>query len=73
MADGGGEIIIRGGSCEIYFDHSAFPVDENDPSKRKHNTSNIKQIIISDDGYFENYDTGEHPNKFEGTIRIRYS
>lgn len=70
MSDGSGEIIIKGGSCEIYFDHDTFHRDENDPRKRKHPTLNIKQIIISGDSAFQNHDTGEHPNKFEGTIRI---
>jgi hypothetical protein len=70
MADGSGEIIIRGGSCEIYFDHAVFPQDENDPKRRKHDTLKIKQIIISGDSEFANYDTGEHSDKYEGTVRI---
>ena len=70
MSDGSGVIIIKGGSCEIYFDHDVFRVDESDPKKRKHETLNIKQIIISGDGQFADHDTGEHPTKFEGTIKI---
>lgn len=72
MSDGSGEIIIKGGSCEIYFDHDVFQRDENDPRKRKHETLKIKQIIISGDSQFPDHDTGEHPNKFEGTVRIIY-
>jgi hypothetical protein len=70
MSDGSGEIIIRGGSCEIYFDHDVFQLDENDYKKHKNVTLNIKQIIISGDSQFADHDTGEHPNKFQGTVKI---
>ncbi len=70
MGDGGGDIIIKGGSCEIYFDHNAYEKDESDPQKRKHRTLNIKQVTITGDQYFRDYDTGEHPEGFKGTIRI---
>jgi hypothetical protein len=70
MADGSGEIIIKGGSCELYFDHDVFQRDEYDLTKRKHATLNIKQIIISGDPEFSDHNTGEHPTKFTGTIRI---
>ena len=69
MSDGGGEIIIKGGSCEIYFDHDVFRPDENDPKKRRASL-NIKQITISGDNQFADHDTGEHADKFAGTIRI---
>ena len=68
--DGSGEIIIKGGSCEIYFDHDAFPRDAVDMRKRRHSTLNIKQITISGDSEFPDHDTGEHSTKFTGTIRI---
>lgn len=70
MADGSGEIIIKGGSCEIYFDHDIYQAVEGDSKQRKCNTLKIKQIIISGDDQFEDYDTGEHEDKFKGTIRI---
>lgn len=69
MSDGSGEIIIKGGSCEIYFDHNIFGPVEGDPTKRQA-TLSIKQITISGDGEFEDHDTGEHSNKFTGTIKI---
>jgi hypothetical protein len=70
MSDGSGEIIIKGGSCEIYFDHDVFQHDQVDPKKRSHATLNIKQIIISGDEQFSDYDSGEHPTKFTGTIKV---
>ena len=69
-SNGSGDIIIKGGSCEIYFDHEGFQRDETDQRKRKHATLNIKQIVISGDPEFANYDTGEHSTKFTGTVKI---
>ena len=67
--DGSTEIIIKGGSCELYFDHEAFTRDEVDLKKR-HGSKDIKQIIIIGDGEFASLDTGEHSTKFTGTIKI---
>jgi hypothetical protein len=72
MADTSGEIVIKGGSCEINFDHSVFPLVEGEARIRKHETLEIKQIIISDDSLFDDYDSGEHEVGFKGTIRILY-
>jgi len=69
MSDGSGEIIIKGGSCQLFFDHDVFQGDVNDAKKHSHATLNIKQIIISGDEQFE-YDSGEHPTKFTGTITV---
>ena len=71
--DGSNEIIIKGGSCELYFDHDLFARDQADVRKRSHATKNIKQIIISGDEEFADHDTGEHSTKFTGTFRINYS
>ncbi|HKB65721.1 MAG TPA: hypothetical protein VKC61_07665 [Pyrinomonadaceae bacterium] len=70
MSDGSGEIIIKGGSCEIYFDHDIFEAVENDPKRHKHATLSIKQITISGDSEFKDHDTGEHSDKFTGTVKI---
>ncbi len=70
MSNGSGEIIIKGGSCQIYFDHEVFQRDESDPKMRSHGTLKIKQIMISGDEQFGDYDSGEHPTKFTGTIKV---
>ena len=72
MSDSSGEIIIKGGSCEITFDHEVFPLVEGEARIRKHETLEIKQIIICDDPLFDNYDSGEHETGFKGTIRVIY-
>lgn len=70
MSDSSGEIIIKGGSCEITFDHDVFPLVQGETMKRKHNTLEIKRIIISDDPLFEDYDSDVHEVGFTGTIRV---
>jgi hypothetical protein len=73
MSDSSGEIIIKGGSCEITFDHDHFPLVVGEDRKRKHNSLEIKRIIISDDPLFDDYDSDEHEVGFKGTIRVIYS
>ena len=70
MSDGSGEIIIKGGSCEIYFNPEEFPEYGKDPKRHKTESLSIKQIIISGDSEFKDFDTGEHPSRFLGTIKI---
>jgi len=70
MSNGSGEIIIKGGSCQIFFDHDVFESAPSDPKMHSHATLNIKQIIISGDEQFGDYDSGEHPTKFTGTIKV---
>jgi len=70
MSDSSGEIIIKGGSCELTFDHEVFPLVQGETRIRKHNTLEIKRIIISDDPLFEDYDSDEHEEGFKGTIRV---
>jgi hypothetical protein len=63
----GSDIIIKGGSCEIHFDHDSFKKDETDPGKRKHDTLKIKRIVITGD---HSFDSGDIPSGFRGEIRI---
>ncbi len=63
----GGDIIIKGGSAEIRFDHGLFKQDEKDPQKHKHDTLKIKRIVISGD---KGFDSGDTPNGFKGEIKI---
>ena len=63
----GGDIIIKGGSAEIHFDHDVFKRDTADPKKRRHDNLKIKRIVISGD---HSFDTGDVPNGFKGEIKI---
>ena len=69
MSDGGGDIIIKGGSCKIHFDDGVFKKDENDPKRRrhKHDTLQIKRIVIKGNKSFDSEDIADG---FKGEIRI---
>ena len=70
--DGSGDIIIRGGSCELFFNHDAFVKDGSDPKKRKHDSARINRITITGDSRFEDFDSKDHPDAegFKGTITV---
>ena len=68
MADTGGDIIIKGGSCEIHFEDGLYTKDGDDPKRRihKHVSYKIRRIEISGDDVFK----GDFPDGFEGEINI---
>jgi len=65
----GGDIIIKGGSCEIHFDDGVFRKDPSDPRKRKHrhDTLKIKRIVITGN---QQFDSNDIPGGFNGEIKI---
>jgi hypothetical protein len=63
----GGDIIIKGGSAEIHFDHELFKQDQGNSRKHKHDSLKITRIVVSGDA---NFDSNELPNGFKGEIRI---
>ncbi len=67
----GGDIIIKGGSCEINFNDSQFEIDSADPRNRIHrrDTILIKRIIVSGN---QEFDSKDIPDGFQGKITITY-
>ncbi len=63
----GSDIIIKGGSAEIHFDHGVFKQDTANPRRRMHDTLKITRIVISGD---KNFDSNDIPDGFKGEIRI---
>jgi hypothetical protein len=65
----GGDIIIKGGSCEIHFDDSVFQKDPANPRKRRHRDDNwtIKRIVITGN---QEFDSKDIPGGFKGEITI---
>ena len=56
----GGDIIIKGGSCDLIFDDSIYPPDPADPKKHKNkNNQKVTRVVISGDITF---DSGDHPS-----------
>jgi hypothetical protein len=47
MADGG-DIIIRGGSCNLIFNDSIYPADPGDPGSHKNkDNQKVTRVIIT--------------------------
>lgn len=69
-ADGSGEIIIKGGSCEIHFDDGVFTAYTKD-GKQNHmqDELQITQIVVEGNRTF---DSGKIDGGFYGEIRIMY-
>ena len=65
----GGDIIIKGGSCEIHFDDGLYKKDPSDPKRRKHSnaTLRIKRIVITGNRQFDSQDIADG---FKGDITI---
>ncbi len=56
----GGDIIIKGGSCDLIFDDSMYPADPSDPRKHKNkNNQKVTRVVITGDITF---DSGDHPS-----------
>lgn len=70
-ADGSGEIIIKGGSCEIHFDDGVFDKETTSDKKQKHKHKKdvkINRIVITGT---KSWDSGDITG-FKGDITIRY-
>ena len=71
MSDGSGEIIIKGGSCELHFEEGLFDKDPNDPKRHKHKKDqvNIRRIVITGN---QNFDSSDIPGGFKGEVKITF-
>jgi hypothetical protein len=67
MADGG-DIIIRGGSCDLIFDDSMYPADPRDPGSHKNkDNQKVTRVMITGD---ISYDSGDHPSGLHCDITV---
>jgi hypothetical protein len=66
----GGDIIIKGGSCEIKFNGLHFPKDEAETGLAKHSRGDLKitKIVITGDTELDK----AFPNGFTGEIKVSY-
>jgi hypothetical protein len=68
MGDGGGDIIIKGGSCYLIFSNDMYLEEPGDPSSHKNKRNQkITQVVITGDIQF---DTGEQPNGLKCDIHV---
>jgi hypothetical protein len=66
----GGDIIIKGGSCEIQFNNRHFQKNNNEAELAKHtNDLKITKIVINGDASFDQ----DFTKGFSGEIIISYA
>ena len=65
MSDGGGDIIIKGGSIDLQYDETIYTRDQKDPKSHKNANRKIIRVVITGD---ISYDSGERPEGIICTI-----
>ena len=70
MSDGGGEIIIKGGSVNVVFDESVYKKDPSDPKKHENANRKITNIVIVDENGGERFNSGDNQGGLKWTITV---
>jgi hypothetical protein len=70
MSDGGGEIIIKGGSVNVQFDDNVYKKDPNDPKKHENANRKITNIVIVDENGGERFNSGDNQGGLKWTITV---
>ena len=70
MSDGGGDIIIKGGSVDLDFDDSIFRKDPGDPKKHENANRTITKITIVDENNNPIYDSGDQPSGLKWKVTV---
>ena len=69
MAEGE-DIIIKGGSIELEFDHEVYPNNPSNPKKHQNPNRKISRIVVVDDNGGQKFDSGESQNGLKWTITV---
>jgi hypothetical protein len=69
MADGG-DIIIKGGSVELFFDEGIYTKDPADPKRHENANRTITRIRILDEKNSPVYDSGDNPAGLKWTVTV---
>ena len=70
MGDGGGDIIIKGGSVDLFFDEGIYTKDSADPKRHENANRRITRITIVDDKNDPVYDSGDNPDGLKWTVTV---
>ena len=71
MAEGEGEIIIRGGSVNLDYDDAIYVKDRNDPKVHRNASRKITRIWVVDESGVTKYDSGEHNGGLKWIVTVR--
>jgi hypothetical protein len=70
MGDGGGDIIIKGGSVDVNFDDNLYRKDPADPKRHENATRKITRITVVDESTKTVYDSGDDPSGLNWTVKV---
>lgn len=70
MAEGGGAIIIKGGSVQLIFDNSLYQQESGDPSSYKDDSRKIVNVQVQDGDGKLRYDSGADDDGLDWTITV---
>lgn len=70
MSDGGGEIIIKGGSVELLFSEAVYKKNNGDPKKHENAGRKITRIVIVDENNGQKFDSGDNQGGLRWTVTV---
>jgi hypothetical protein len=71
MSDGAGEIIIKGGSVELFFNDTTYPKVNGDPKKHENRDRRITSIVVVDENGNEKLNSGDNPGGLKWTVTVK--
>jgi len=69
-SDGGGDIIIKGGSVQVQFNSTGYTKDPKDPSKHEDKNKKIKKIVVHDDKGDEQFSIADEQGGLKWKVTI---
>jgi len=73
MGEGGGEIIIKGGSVEVNFDDSLYLKEQLDPNKHKNANRMITRVQVQDASGRSLFDEADDKDGLQWLITVSTS
>lgn len=70
MGDGGGDIIIKGGSIDVNFDDNLYLKNPADPRRHENASRKITRITVVDETTKTVYDSGDDPSGLSWTVKF---
>lgn len=70
MAEGSGEIVVKGGSVQVTFDGTLYQKDSGDPLVHKHEDRKIVRVKVEDENGLSRFDTDVNEDGLKWTITI---
>jgi hypothetical protein len=68
--NGGGDIIIRGGSVDLIFDEGIYQKSPANPKRHENANRKIVKILILDENGSAKFDSGDSQNGLKWTITV---